>query len=133
MKLALAIWNGRISPVFDASRRLLVLDVKDGKVASRHEQELGTDEPTGKVVRLGELGVEILVCGAISRPLAEMIAGRGIRLIPFVAGDTEEAVAAFLAGNLPSPDLAMPGCCGRRMRFRGGKGGAGWRGGRGCW
>lgn len=123
MKLAVATWNGRVSPVLDASRHALLVEIGDGKVVSRQEHELGTDEPFAKASRLAELGVETLVCGAVSHPLAEMIAARGIRLVPFVAGETEAVLAAYLAGNLPSSSLAMPGCCGRRRRFRGGRGG----------
>ena len=133
MKLALAVWNGRISPVFDTSRQLLVLEVEGGEVLSRREHEIAAEEAFAKVARLAELGVETLICGAVSRPLAEMIAMRGIRLVPFVAGDAEEVLAAFLAGNLPSPAMTMPGCCGRRLRFRGGMGGRACRGGRRVW
>lgn len=131
MKLALAVWNGRVSPVFDAAGHLLVLEAEGDRIVRRREEDLAADEPHHKAARLAELGVETLICGAVSRPLAEMIAARGVRLIPFVAGGTDEVVAAFLAGALPAPDLTMPGCCGRRMRFRGGRGGGG-GGGRGC-
>jgi len=131
MKLALAVWNGRISPVFDTSRQLLVIDAEDGKVVSRRDHEIETDDPLQKAARLTEFGVEALVCGAVSRPLAQLIEDRGIELIPFVAGDVEEIITAFLAGLLPSPDMAMPGCCGRRTRGRQGQGrGCRWRGGR---
>jgi len=134
MKLGLAVWNGRVSPVFDTARHLLVLEVENGQVALRLEQDMRTDEPVQKAARLAELGIETLVCGAVSRPLAEMIAARGIRLIPFVAGGTDEVITAFLAGALPSPDLSMPGCCGRRMRHRGEAGGGhGCRRGHGGW
>jgi predicted Fe-Mo cluster-binding NifX family protein len=133
VKLALAVWNGRISPVFDTSRQLLVLEVEGGEALSRREHEIAAEEAFAKVARLAELGVEVLICGAVSRPLAEMIAIRGIRLVPFVAGDAEEVLAAFLAGNLPSSGMTMPGCCGRRLRFRGGMGGRACRGGRRVW
>ena len=59
-----------------------------------------------------------LVCGAISRPLAEKALAAGIKVIPFVAGDVEEVIEARLQGELPSSALAMPGCLGRRERFR---------------
>jgi len=131
MKLALAVWNGRISPVFDTSRQLLVIDAEEGKVVSRRDHEIETDDPLQKAARLAEFGVEALVCGAVSRPLAQLIEDRGVELVPFVTGEVEEIITAFLAGLLPSPDTAMPGCCGRRMRRRQGQGrGCRWRGGR---
>jgi predicted Fe-Mo cluster-binding NifX family protein len=133
MRLALATWKGRVSPVLDASRQVLLLEVNDGKVVSRQEHEIGSEEPFARAARLAELGVEALICGAVSRPLAEMIAARGVRLVPFVAGEAEQVVAAYLAGNLPSPGLAMPGCCGRRMRFHHGRGRRGCRHGSDGW
>jgi len=133
MKLALAVWNGRISPVFDVSREIEVLDVENGQVVSRQMHDIETDNPFAKAARLADLGVETLVCGAVSRPLAAVVASQGIRMIPFVAGETEEVLAAFLAGNLPAPGLTMPGCGGRRARFHGGQCGRKGRWGHGGW
>jgi predicted Fe-Mo cluster-binding NifX family protein len=131
MRLALATWNGRVSPVFDASRHLLLIEAEDGRELSRQECEIGGENPLAKATWLAERGIEALVCGAVSLPLAETIAARGIRLVPFVAGGVDEVLAAFLAGKLPSPELAMPGCCGRRMRHGRGGGRGGGEGGRG--
>ena len=122
MKVAVPVWEGRVSPVFDTARRLAVLDVDGGKTLSRHEETLA-DEPTAmRVSRLVTMGVEVLVCGAISRAVAEMVGASGIRLIPFVSGDVEEVIQAFPRGDFPSPAFLMPGCCGRRHGFRGGRG-----------
>jgi len=111
----LAVWEGRVSPVFDTSRRMLVLEVEGGQVRSRKELEIDGDDAFLKTSRLGELGISTLICGAVSVPLAQWIAARGIRLIPFVAGGVEEVVAAFLVGALPNPALTLPGCRGRRF------------------
>ena len=117
--MAITSWNGRISPVFDVSRQVVVMEVKDGRIINRQEHDLESNEPSAKVIRLTELGVDTLICGAVSRPLADMIVARGIKLVPFVAGETDRVVEAYLAGNLSNTVFAMPGCCGRRRRFRG--------------
>ena len=65
-----------------------------------------------------ELGIETLVCGAISEPLRHELTMRGVKVIGFVAGEIETVVEHFLAGTLPTPALSMPGCCGRRNRVR---------------
>jgi len=133
MRMAVAVCRGRVSPVFDTARRVLVLDVENEIIQARQEQDLETDEPTAKVSNLAGLGVQVLICGAISRPLADLIESGGIRLHPFVAGEPEEVISAFLAGSLSNPRLAMPGCCGQRGRFGGqgrGRGCGGFRGGR---
>ena len=125
MKMAITSWNGRISPVFDVSRQVVVMEAKDGRVINRQEHDLELSEPSAKVIRLTELGIDTLICGAVSRPLADMIVARGIKLVPFVAGETDQVAEAYLAGNLLNTAFAMPGCCGRQQGFRGAGGGRG--------
>lgn len=125
MKVAMTIWDGRISPVFDTARSLVVLEVEGGSVLSRRNHEMGGSDTAARVAELAALGVDTLICGAVSEPVADLIFGRDIRLSSFVAGDEATVLGAFLAGRLEAPELAMPGCCGRRRRFRGGVGGCG--------
>lgn len=129
MRVALTTWNGRISPVCDVARQVLILDIEDGQVTARHEETLPGTEPQDQAVRLTALGPQMLICGAISESMAGLLAARSIRVFPFTAGAIEEVVAAWQAGRLPSPALSMPGCCGRR-RCHGGN--ARGRGRRGC-
>ncbi|MEW5803302.1 MAG: NifB/NifX family molybdenum-iron cluster-binding protein [bacterium] len=121
MRAALAIWNERISPVFDVSRQILVLDIENGKILARREETLD-DDPVRKAGSLARLKVETLLCGAISKPLAGILAAYGIRTISFISGNCDEVILAFLAGDLPNPQMAMPGCHGR-MRTCGKMGG----------
>ena len=131
MKAALAVWDGRISPVFDVSREVLVLTIENGIVTARRSESIDALMTTRKIDRLIELGVETLVCGAISEPLHRELTSRGMKVLGFVAGEIDEVVQAFLAGMLPAPALSMPGCCRRQNRFRGGReqGEGGGRGG----
>jgi hypothetical protein len=69
--------------------------------------------PSQKALRLAELGVDTLVCGAISRPLASMVAAYGIETVAFVAGDLTDVIQAWRDGTLGGGRFAMPGCCGR--------------------
>jgi len=116
MKAAFAHWDHRIAPVFDITRRIHVVAAESGRIAAEAEEVLADDLPLQKVIRLAELGIGTLVCGAISRPLHAMVTAYGIRVIPFVAGDLREVIQAWLSGGLEGDDFAMPGCCGRRRR-----------------
>ncbi len=113
MRLALAMWNGRISPVFDVSRQVHVVDIEDGRVIARHEEALPGTELCAQVSRLSTLAPHVLICGAISRPLADLLAAANVEVISFTAGPVEDVLAAWLAGSLPNPALSMPGCRGR--------------------
>jgi len=131
MKAALAIWDGRMSPVFDVSREALILTIENGAVAARAIENIVTPTAALKLDRLRELGVRTLICGAISEPLHHELTNGGVTVIGFVAGDINEVLKSFLEGTLPTPALSMPGCCGRQDRFRGSRGRGGGRGG-GC-
>jgi len=130
VKVAIATWNGRISPVLDVARRVLVVDIADGRVTARHEETLPGTDPQAQAERLALLGPQVLICGAISQAMAAGMAAKGVNVIPFAAGAVEEVLGAWLAGRLPDPALSMPGCCGRMRRCRGrragGQCGAGW-------
>jgi predicted Fe-Mo cluster-binding NifX family protein len=118
MRVALTAWDGRISPVFDTARHLQVVDVDGGLLTGRVEEPLDEDLPDRRVARLAVLKVDALICGAISRPLADMVQTAGIQLVPFVAGPVEEVLRAYVKGTLPAAVFQMPGCCGGRGRFR---------------
>lgn len=120
MKVALATWNGRVSPVFDVARHVVLLDIEEGRVVGRREEALPGTEPQAQADRLAALGPQTLICGAISKAMAGLLEAVNIRVVPFTAGDVETVLAAWLAGNLPDPVLSMPGCCGRRWRQRAG-------------
>lgn len=119
MKVALAIWNGRISPVFDVARQVLVVDIKSGKIARRQEEGLPGGDPFRQATRISEIAPDVLICGAVSNPMAwTLTAACSVQLIPFVSGSVDDVLAAWLSGTLPHPDLSMPGCRGRMRRCR---------------
>jgi predicted Fe-Mo cluster-binding NifX family protein len=135
MKIAIPIYNSNVSNVFDFAHRLLLVEIENGKEATRSEVALESQLLPQRVGQLKSLDVDILVCGAISRVLAKMVTASGIQLLPYVTGRVDDVLGAYLAGQLVQPQFAMPGCWpGARKGFgrRGGQGGRGckWRGGR---
>jgi len=120
MKIAFAHWNNRIAPVFDTAQQICVVDAESGKIVSEAQEALLEDLPVRKTLQLVELGINALVCGAISRPMYGLIVAYGIQVVPFVAGELDDVIQAWLSGELESDTFAMPGCCGRRGRHFGG-------------
>lgn len=118
MKTAFAHWENRVAPVFDVARRIRVVESTSGHVVAETDEVLADDLPIQKAIRLADLGVGTLVCGAISRPLQVMICAYDIEVVAFVAGDLGEVVQAWLLGKLEQDVFAMPGCCGRGRRLR---------------
>jgi predicted Fe-Mo cluster-binding NifX family protein len=104
VKTAFATWGGRISPVFDAARRVRVVETDSGEILCESLESLADEPSVYKARRLAELGVETLVCGAVSRTLHEMLAAYGIRVVAWVSGDLEEVVRDWVHGRLRSGD-----------------------------
>jgi predicted Fe-Mo cluster-binding NifX family protein len=121
MQTAFSFWQGRIAPVFDVARNIRILEIQRGTIVRQIEATLPGEPAAEKTVRLVEMGIETLVCGAISRPLQAAVSAAGILVIPFISGNLDEIIEAWLHGRIHEDSFAMPGCCsnGRRRRFRG--------------
>jgi len=118
MKAAFVYWENRIAPVFDVARRACLVTAESGRCLAEVQETLD-EHPVRKVTRLVELGVDTLVCGAISRSLYEMFSDYNIRVVPFVAGELRQVIQAWLHGCLDDENFAMPGCGQRGRRCRG--------------
>lgn len=115
MKVAITVWNSRISPVFDVATRALLIDLENGNETGRIEIGMTDVYPSLRVQRLRSQGVDLLICGAVSNSTAALIESAGIELIPWVSGEANEVLNAFKDGNLMSPRFVMPGC---KMQMR---------------
>jgi predicted Fe-Mo cluster-binding NifX family protein len=116
MKLAIPMWQGRISPVFDVAGQLLLVELSDGREVAREEQPLSEATVEERANRLAELGVQTLICAGVSQSLETAVAERGIGVIARICRNVEEVLAAFRSGRLGGKSFAMPGRYGGRQR-----------------
>ncbi|MDY0270016.1 NifB/NifX family molybdenum-iron cluster-binding protein [Trichloromonas sp.] len=112
MKTAFASWENRIAPVFDTARELVLVECEGGQILRQERQSLVDEASLARALHLMELGVETLVCGAISRALHEMLLAYGIQVRGFVTGDLNEVIRAWFDGGLEQEVFVMPGCRG---------------------
>lgn len=109
MKIAIPHWQGRVSPVFDASDAVVVIDIERGRERRRDNFKLASFDPVRRAQEVAGLGAEVVVCGAVSRTLENALIGAGIRVKGFICGDIDALVEAFLAGTLSDACFQMPG------------------------
>ena len=110
MKVAIPIWEGKVSPLFDTASKVLVFDIEDAKAVLRFQTTLGEQDLRRRCSRLKGLGVELLICGAISWQLRDILMGAGIKVIPWISGQTDEVIQAYIEGRLNDARYLMPGC-----------------------
>ena len=132
MKIAIPIWNGFVSSVFDFAHKLLLVDIENGQELNRSEVTLNPESAPQRAGRLKSLGVDVLICGAISRQLMFMLADSGVEVLPYVTGRIDELLQAYTTGRLGQQQFILPGCWpGARKGFGRRRRGCRWRGGRG--
>ena len=119
MKMALTVWENRISPVFDAAQMLLVVEIENNKIISRHYEPLYPELPARLAGRLAEMNVAVLICGAISEMPANILEANGIKLVPFITGDAGEIIDAYVKDVPFMTAFSMPGCRRKRHRYAG--------------
>jgi predicted Fe-Mo cluster-binding NifX family protein len=111
MRLAVATWHGRISPVLDESRRVLLVELKGGAEIGRQELQLAGPTARQRAEQLAALKPDLLLCGMVSRELAAALRARAVGLRSLVRGEVEEVLAAYQRRGLDQDRFRMPGRC----------------------
>jgi predicted Fe-Mo cluster-binding NifX family protein len=120
---AITVWDGIISPVFDAADTFLLVNGE----GARETVRLNAASPMEVTGALKAKNVGVVICGAISAVPLRMLAQSGMTVISWIRGDVERVIEAYRRGALRSPPFQMPGCgacgpmCGRRRRWQGGR------------
>ena len=116
MRIAIPLWEGKISPVFDTAIRLLVVDVNEQREESRFLYYIDENNLAQKCNRIRKLDLDTLICGAISQGFLKMLLASGLDVIQEISGPAEEVLDAYLNGNIFQPRFLMPGCKRGRRR-----------------
>jgi predicted Fe-Mo cluster-binding NifX family protein len=125
MKVAIPMFNSRVSPRFDFASKVLVATIEDGIVMERQEHSLADLNPIRRSALLNQLGINLMICGGISGFSERLLIGNGIQVIPMVQGEMEKVLDLFVKGNL-NPVL-LPQAQSRRLYCPRGRRGR-WRG-----
>ncbi len=118
MKIAIPVFNTRISPVFDWCKELIIIDDIYAQVKDMQTVAIANLSALERIDYLYVNGIKLLVCGAISQQLFTVAKTKGIRVISGISGQVKEIVTAVSSGKLDQNHFAMPGCK-RARRGRG--------------
>ena len=100
MRIAVTYENGNVFQHFGHTEEFKVFEVEDGKVVSA--QIIGSNGSGHGALAslLNDKGIDVLICGGIGGGAQSALAERGIELCAGASGDVDEAVAAYLRGEL---------------------------------
>ena len=109
-KVAISIWNNRVSPVMDTANQLMVVDYEDKRELKRSVLDIPNLNVVHKADFFKVQGVNLLICGAISMQMFQILAASHIEVLPFIRGSIQEILTAYNNGDLQNGDYFLPGC-----------------------
>lgn len=109
MKIAVPVWEGKVSPVFDTASRLLILQVENNRETLRSERDMDERNLARRCSRIKTLNLDTLICAAISRYFYRMLVAADIEVIPWISGPVEEVLEAYMHDTLHHSKFLMPG------------------------
>ena len=118
MRIAISYLQNRISPVFDVAARILLVDIDKGQEKRRNERTVVHSDSLARAQYVSQLGVQVLICGAISWRLENALSSTGVQVIACICGPVDDVLKAFLKDKLSESAFIMPGCLCRRQPFK---------------
>ena len=102
MKIAVTYDNGNIFQQFGRTESFKVYDVEDNKVVS--SEVIGSNGVGHGALAglLADRAVDVLICGGIGGGAQQALADAGVELVAGAEGDADQAVEAYLKGELIS-------------------------------
>ncbi len=92
MRVAIPVWSGRISPVLDSAQHLVCIDFDSSGEQKREFHDWRRCSFCGRMLAVVDLGIDVMLCGSLSRPCLWMLKARGVEVRPFLCGDYEAVV-----------------------------------------
>ena len=117
MRIAIPSFENQVSPRFDCTQHVIVIDAADGEIQNRWELDLIGVSPRERVERLAAEGVDFVICGGLDKFCASHLEMHGIQVCPWITGTVDDALASFFQGTLePRMMLGVRGRCRGRWR-----------------
>lgn len=100
MRIAVTYENGQIFQHFGHTEQFKVYDLEDNKIVNTQVVDTNGQGHGALAGFLNSTDIDVLICGGIGGGAQAALAAAGIKLFGGVSGDADEAVKAYLEGNL---------------------------------
>ena len=100
MRIAVTYENGQVFQHFGHTEEFKIYEIEDGKVISTEIIGSNGSGHSALAALLDELKIDVLICGGIGGGAQTALAERGIELCAGAEGNADQAVEAYLRGEL---------------------------------
>ena len=94
-RIAVPIFQSRVSPVLDSCNDLMLVDLSEGGAVRRANVSLRKLSLGERVAAVSRQGVEKIICAGVSDLMMACIVSRGIQVISGLSGEVEQIIVAY--------------------------------------
>ena len=116
--IALPVYKERISPLLDVAKKFAVYEIDDGEIRQKIIAEVHPDDEVERFGKLKEMGVSLIIGGAVSSFVSEIINAKGIRLISWINGSVDNVIENYLEDGLKLLRSSSSACPHNRRQRR---------------
>jgi hypothetical protein len=106
---AIPVFIGRVSPVLDTCTQLSLLTPGRNQKIACSTVPLKGNNIYERAREIKKLGIGVVICGAVSDTLYNLLIESDIDLVCGITGDIEEVTEAYRDGTLTQARFRMPG------------------------
>lgn len=100
MKIAIPVFQTKISPRFDQTQEFVLLEMENGTITTRETLTTKDWSVLDRMKHLVSLEVNTLICGGIDRASLQYLGFKGVKIYSWVTGEVEDAVSCFLSHRM---------------------------------
>lgn len=108
-RIAIPVFECRVSPVLDSCNRMILVDIDHGKEVRRSEIFLDRMQLMERIAILSRMDIQKIICAGVTETLCRHLSARGILLISGIAGEIETIISSYLCNRITDASLLMPG------------------------
>lgn len=100
MRIAITFENGNVFQHFGHTQQFKIYDVENGQIVREEVVDTNGSGHGALAGLLANIGAEVLICGGIGAGAQNALKEAGVKLYGGVSGNADDAVHAFINGNL---------------------------------
>jgi predicted Fe-Mo cluster-binding NifX family protein len=108
-RVAIPVFESRVSPVLDSCQRIVVVDFENGREIRRQELSLEKMSVHERIEVMVRWGIRKIICAGVSDVMCRFLAGKNIVLVSGIAGELEKIINAYICNRLDDACFIMPG------------------------
>ena len=106
MRVAVPIWDRMISPVLDTAQIMCVYQVEENTI-TESDMFMLPEEVSEKAMYI-KSHADVLICGALSRLLERELSTQGVKVHPWIMGESYAIASAYAQGKIHEYEYSMP-------------------------